>query len=518
MFATNGNSLLTWTAAAIDDLVANRVALNLKVINLSLGVTGSPGISASMRQVVNSAVNNGILVTVSAGNNGLLSPASASAVSDPGRAAMALTVAAANDINQLTEYSSQGFGSPGTSAGQEEDYKPDLLAPGGSSYYTDILAADSNSGDGPAFPDQQGNDYWSIQGTSVAAPFGAGCAALVIDALEQIGIAWDFTSAQSPLRVKMLLCATASETATNRENSRYNPYLQRAANGTNGYPAGKDQFEGYGIINPDAAVEAVQQQLVFGGTNTFALGPGSTDPRVWACQVALPGNATFTADLAVPATGDFDLYLYSATPGLYGNPAILTASTQAGLGLNETIIYQPTTNTTAYLVVKRVAGFGSFSLTGTIPPQVNFSGSPLHGAAPLTVAFTNLTVGGGNAWWDFGDGNTSSNLNPVHVFAGSGNYNVTLTVQNSLGTNTWTQTNYVLVVDTPALLAPAIDQTNFTFYFNTAAGFEYLVQSKSALTDAEWQTLATQSGDGSVHQFSEPMTGLPQRYYRILVP
>ena len=103
VFATNGTSLLTWTAAALDDLVANRVADNIKVINLSLGVTGTPGLSATTRQVVNTAVNNGILVTVSAGNNGLLAPASASAVSDPGRAAMALTVAAANDINQLTD-------------------------------------------------------------------------------------------------------------------------------------------------------------------------------------------------------------------------------------------------------------------------------------------------------------------------------------------------------------------------------------------------------------------------------
>jgi hypothetical protein len=114
VFATNGNSLLTWTVAAVDDLVANRMADNIKVINLSLGVTGTPGISTSERQAINSAVNNGIFIAVSAGNNGLLSPASAREVSDPGRAAMVLTVAAANDLNQLTDYSSQGFGSPST--------------------------------------------------------------------------------------------------------------------------------------------------------------------------------------------------------------------------------------------------------------------------------------------------------------------------------------------------------------------------------------------------------------------
>ncbi len=322
VFATNGNSLLIWTAAAVDDLVANRVADNIKVINLSLGTTGSPGISTSNRQKVNSAVNNGIMVTVSAGNDGLSSPASAREVDDPGRAAMALTVAAANDINQLTDYSSQGFGSPSTTAGQEEDYKPDLMAPGGSSYYSSIIAADSNSGDGNAFPDQQTNDYWSIQGTSVSAPFAAGCAALVIDALQQSGVTWDFSSAKNPMLVKMLLCATASESNTNRESLANNPALQRAANGTNGFPAGKDQYEGYGMINPDAAVEAVSQPLVFGDTNTFVLGPTATDPRVWARNVNLPANANFTVSLTVPGIGDFDLYLYSATPGLYGKPVI----------------------------------------------------------------------------------------------------------------------------------------------------------------------------------------------------
>ena len=517
VFATNGNSLLTWDSAAVDDLVANRVADNIKVINLSLGVTGSPGLSATTRQVVNTAVNNGILVTVSAGNNGLFSPGSTAAVSDPGRAALVLTVAAANDINQLTDYSSQGFGSPGTVAGQEEDYKPDLLAPGGSSYYSDILAADSNSGDGTAFPDQQPNDYWSIQGTSVAAPFAAGCAALVIDALQQNGMVWDFTSAQSPLLVKMLLCATATETTTNRENSLYNPYLQRAAAGTNGFPAGKDQFEGYGMINPDAAVEAVQQNLAFGTTNTFALGPGPTDPRAWACHVSLPANVNLSLNLGVPSTGDFDLYLYRATPGQYGNPVILAASTQAGLGQNESLTYQSPTNTNAYLVVKRVRGSGSFSLTGNVPPQVNFSAVPRRGAAPLTITFTNLTLGGGSALWDFGDGHTSTNANPANTYTQSGTYTVSLTVGNPLGTNTQTQTNYVTVIAPPVLLSPTIDQTNLTFTFTTSPGLNYVIQYQTDLTGPDWQTIATQPGDGTLHQFTEPLAS-PQRFYRILVP
>jgi len=33
-------------------------------------------------------------------------------------------------------------------------------------------------------------------------------------------------------------------------------HVERATAGPNGFPVGKDQFEGYGMINPDAAVEA----------------------------------------------------------------------------------------------------------------------------------------------------------------------------------------------------------------------------------------------------------------------
>ncbi|RMG86826.1 MAG: PKD domain-containing protein [Bacteroidetes bacterium] len=55
------------------------------------------------------------------------------------------------------------------------------------------------------------------------------------------------------------------------------------------------------------------------------------------------------------------------------------------------------------------------------------------------VTFTNLSSGGINYAWDFGDNETSDELNPTHVYAQNGTYTVSLTVENDCGTHTYTQ-------------------------------------------------------------------------------
>ncbi|APZ46130.1 hypothetical protein BW723_07380 [Polaribacter reichenbachii] len=49
----------------------------------------------------------------------------------------------------------------------------------------------------------------------------------------------------------------------------------------------------------------------------------------------------------------------------------------------------------------------------------------------LTVTFTDASLLATSYSWDFGDGNTSADQNPVHTFATRGTYNVTLTITNS---------------------------------------------------------------------------------------
>jgi hypothetical protein len=54
-----------------------------------------------------------------------------------------MSVTASNDINELTTYPNSGFLSPGP----DEDNKPDLMAPGGSNFQSQILSVDSNDAD-----------------------------------------------------------------------------------------------------------------------------------------------------------------------------------------------------------------------------------------------------------------------------------------------------------------------------------------------------------------------------------
>jgi len=74
----------------------------------------------------------------------------------------------------------------------------------------------------------------------------------------------------------------------------------------------------------------------------------------------------------------------------------------------------------------------------------------------LTATFTNTTTDATSYNWEFGDGQTSSEMNPVHNYAVGGPYTVKLTASNSNGESTATQAAFVTAdVLTDALLQGA---------------------------------------------------------------
>ncbi len=61
------------------------------------------------------------------------------------------------------------------------------------------------------------------------------------------------------------------------------------------------------------------------------------------------------------------------------------------------------------------------------------------------VPFTNCSQKAENYFWDFGDGNTSTEENPVHVFTEAGEWYIKLTVDNEFGEDSMSMT--ILVAD-----------------------------------------------------------------------
>jgi PKD repeat protein len=76
----------------------------------------------------------------------------------------------------------------------------------------------------------------------------------------------------------------------------------------------------------------------------------------------------------------------------------------------------------------------------------DFSGTPTTGAKPLAVQFTDISTGNPTTWlWNFGDGTTSVQQNPLHTYQNEGSYDVSLSVTNAVGSSTTTKADYITV-------------------------------------------------------------------------
>lgn len=95
-----------------------------------------------------------------------------------------------------------------------------------------------------------------------------------------------------------------------------------------------------------------------------------------------------------------------------------------------------------------------------VAPVASFTGTPTSGTSPLTVTFTDNSANGPTSWtWSFGDGDTtnSTKQNPIHKYNSAGTYTVSLTVINTVGSDTETRTNYITVSSpTTSILNPPV--------------------------------------------------------------
>ena len=89
--------------------------------------------------------------------------------------------------------------------------------------------------------------------------------------------------------------------------------------------------------------------------------------------------------------------------------------------------------------------------TQSIPrPIAAFIASPNSGKAPLVVTFSNRSSGNITGYsWNFGDGSTSSETNPVHTYRQAGTYEVRLTTSGPGGQSNVSSTINVQSADPP---------------------------------------------------------------------
>lgn len=169
----------------IAQAIYDAVNLGANVIQMSLG----QGVAASdlndvEQKAVQYAIDHGVFVSISASNNGhagsikspdahyspggangSFEPFSSSTVANPGASRNALTVAAANS-GQGADANMADFSSWGPM--QDLTLKPDISAPG-----VQIVSTGNDDG------------YKTMSGTSMAGPFAAGSAALVMQKLQK---------------------------------------------------------------------------------------------------------------------------------------------------------------------------------------------------------------------------------------------------------------------------------------------------------------------------------------------
>jgi len=130
-------------------------------------------------------------------------------------------------------------------------------------------------------------------------------------------------------------------------------------------------------------------------------------------------------------------------------------------------------------------------------PVANFTSNNTQGcSAPFVAGFMDSSTNA-VAWsWDFGDGTSSGQQNPVHVYNNYGSYSVSLTVTNADGcTHTFTRSSYINVI------APVISFTADTLQgcFPVTSNFTSTVTGNEPVQNYLWDF-----GDGNISTDANP--------------
>lgn len=176
-----------------------------------------------------------------------------------------------------------------------------------------------------------------------------------------------------------------------------------------------------------------------------------------------------------------------------------------------TIFYGDGTVSTRTFCVEKIARpMAFYEIKGPNPNQTNF-------IVNTNVSFKNLsTANGGTSLvsyvWDFGDGQVSTALEPVHQYTAPGNYQVKLTVANSCNCTTVYYKTLSIDIPIPGCPYPILSCISMTcegniehYTVNEPAGGTWTVDGGTILgsntgqsIDVRWDKIDPNSGMGSI--------------------
>ncbi|WP_416840592.1 S8 family serine peptidase [Haloferax sp. DFSO52] len=322
-----------------------RDLFNLRSVNMSWGYVGGLPLGAfaglldsTIPEALDQMADAGILPVAAAGNS--FTPANGNG--SPGGMDESVSVVATGPLDGIASYSSGGVATLDEDDGSI-DRKPDVTAPGGRAPDYPValnmeLVKAALRGDPDTEESEQApiREYTRKAGTSMASPYTTGVVGLLSQAMEEDAPSSiqlpepSETTRADVMRAKQALLATASETtftAAPYHNLKTIPHPPTYDFG------GRDPYEGYGRVNPDAAVDAVTQEL--SGTTSEVVGLDvPADSRAVAGYVEA-GAGTLSADVSFSHYGGgnagaavdnphIDLFVYDAeSPGENGEPTIV---------------------------------------------------------------------------------------------------------------------------------------------------------------------------------------------------
>ncbi len=346
-----GEGHMSNALVALQWLVNNRTTYGIDVVNLSLGGDGCSSGGDAVSAAVNKAHAEGLLVVVSAGNEG---PA-ACTIASPAAAANAVTVGAMADVAKngfrLAAFSSRGPTADGRA-------KPDVVAPG-----VRIMSAWAGTTAG----------YVAYDGTSMAAPFVAGVALLMLDA----------NRALSPSEVKARLVATAVD---------WNA-------------AGSDFESGAGRLDAYAAIRAAGAAIAAPpDVPTHAAAQGSLPGRgatlaypISVVRAGFPLAATLVSPgwTSSGQTPDLDLVLLNASGIVVATGATPARSDWPALRRHEEVALPVAAPGSYTLRVVSAAGAGPFVLdvSGGLAPGAVLGPAAATSPLPPSVSVPPATAG-----------------------------------------------------------------------------------------------------------------------------